>query len=189
MTRRRQEEAGGGRRGGVGTANYNYTHTCRRTIPHTGIPPSTQQQQQRNIRKQRAQIKASRPAWAAAAAQKGLKAACEESMRDESKGWSWLYIYIYIFILSLSSVFPLPLRLACITTLTAPVHCILKARALQVDAQELYRNRVPQTVHEKQTADVYMTGASGVRISSALGWYYFLPTSYCLRTIFPPIKA
>ncbi len=61
---------GGGVGRGVASANHNYTHTCRRTMPHTGIPPS--KQRRRNIRKQRAQIKASRLACAAAA-QKGVK--------------------------------------------------------------------------------------------------------------------
>lgn len=44
----------------------------------------------------------------------------------------------------------------CVAALMAPVYCILNARALQVEVQEvLYGNSSSQTVHQKQTADMH----------------------------------
>lgn len=44
----------------------------------------------------------------------------------------------------------------CVAALMAPVYCILNARALQVEVQEvLYGNSSSQTVNQKQTADMH----------------------------------
>lgn len=44
----------------------------------------------------------------------------------------------------------------CVAALMALVYCILNARALQVEVQEvLYGNSSSQTVHQKQTADMH----------------------------------
>lgn len=123
--------------GGIGSANYNYTHTCRCTIPHTGIPPS--QQWRRTIRKQRAQIKAQ--TGLCCCSTKGCekqraKKAREMSARDEC------------FVLC----FPPPTP--SIKVLMAPVYCILNAGTLQVAVRELYKSHSASDCPSK-TADIH----------------------------------
>ncbi len=81
--------AGGGGEALVLQTIITLTHA---DTPHTGIPPS--KQQHRSRRKQRAQIKASRPACAAAA-QKGVKSSVRRKQERWERG-----------MMVLSSVFP-----------------------------------------------------------------------------------
>lgn len=135
--------------GGVGSANHNYTHASRRTVPHTAFLPLSS-----SIRKH---IKASRPARAAAAAaQRGCekqhaKKAREMRARDDG------------FVLCV----PLPLPALQLWRLQFIVSSMHRPRC---------GGAISHTVHENQTADIH--DRCSLHFSVGLLFYYLLLSCY-----------